>query len=135
MSAAAFALQKAIYAALGADPGVKAELGDPVRVFDDPPPAAAFPYAVLGDARISKYPGLPGGAEHDFHIEVFSRHAGRREVKRVIDVLYDALHEKDLALDGARLVNLRFLSAETYRREGGEAYQGLARFRAVTEAA
>ena len=38
----AWALQEAIYAALAADAGVKAVLGDPARIYDDAPPEAIF---------------------------------------------------------------------------------------------
>jgi hypothetical protein len=135
MSVRSFSLQQAIYGALAADPGVQAELGAPARVFDDPPADAALPYAVIGETRASRIPGHPTGVEHEIRIEIVSRHAGRREVKRILDRLYDALHEAELALDGARLVNLRFVFADVFRRDGGEVYAGLARFRAVTEAA
>ncbi|MGE0409796.1 MAG: DUF3168 domain-containing protein [Amphiplicatus sp.] len=127
-----WALQKAVYAHLVADAGLKALLGDPPRLFDDPPPDAVFPYALLGETHAAAIAGLDGGIEHDLRIQIFSRYAGRREVKRVIDVLYDALHEADFAVEGATLVNCRFVFSDIFRRREAETYQGVARFRAAT---
>lgn len=132
MSAASWNLQKAIFARLVADAGLIAELGDPPRVYDDPPADAVFPYVLLGEARSAPLAGVDGGLEHDVRLQIFSRYAGRREVKRLIDALYDALHEADFAVDGASLVNCRFVFGDVFWRAGGEFYQGVARFRAVT---
>jgi hypothetical protein len=132
MTNAQWELQKAVYQLLAADAGVKAEIGDPARIFDDPPPDAPFPYLTLGEARASDFKGVDGGLEHDLRLYVFSRHAGRREVKRIIGAVYDALHEAALSLSGHDLVNIRFVFADAFRRLDGETYQGVARFRAVT---
>jgi hypothetical protein len=134
MTAATFALQKAIYDALQADPGVRAELGNPPRVFDEAPEGTAHPYVVIGEGRVQKTVGGEDAMEHEIRIEIFSRHGGRRDVKRVIDALIGALHDRDFALDGARLVNLAFLFGDIFTREP-HGFRGLARFRAVTEAA
>lgn len=132
MTLAAHALQRALYQRLLADPGLKAELGDPPRVYDEPPSSAVFPYLVFGEARVGDYAGVDGAAEHDLRFSVHSRHGGRREVKRVLDALYVALHEADFPVDGARLIQLRFVFADIFRRQDGESHQGAARFRAVT---
>jgi hypothetical protein len=134
MTAATLALQKALYARLRAEPALAALLGDPPRVFDAPPGTAPFPYVVIGETRAAPIAGHDSGVEHDIRIEIFSRHVGRFEVKRIVDLLFAALHGADFALDGARLVNCRFVFADVYRAEEGELYRGLARFRCVTEA-
>ncbi len=46
MTAAALALQKAVYAALVADDGVGALIGD--RIYDGAPRDAVFPYVTIG---------------------------------------------------------------------------------------
>jgi hypothetical protein len=134
MRTRSLALQKAVWAALLADAGVRAELGDPARVYDAPPEGAAHPYALLGETRMSRIPGHPSGIEHDLRIRIVSRHQGRLEVKRALDAVAAALHEADLALEDARLVNLRFAFADVFARGDG-VFEGLARFRAATEAA
>lgn len=134
MTNAQWELQKAVYQTLSADAAIKAAVGDPARIFDDPPPDALFPYLTLGEARASDWKGVEGGLEHDLRLYVFSRYAGRREVKRILSAVYDALHEAALTLAGHDLVNIRFVFADAFRRTDGETYQGVARFRAVTMA-
>ncbi len=126
-------LQKAVYQALAQDAALQAEIGDPPRIYDDPPPDAAFPYLTLGEARAADWKGVEGGLEHDIRLHVFSRYAGRREVKRIIGAVYDALHDAALTLAGHQLVNIRFVFGDAFRRQDGETYQGVARFRAVTQ--
>ena len=133
MTSAQWELQKAVYQALRADAGLKAEIGDPARIFDDPPPEALFPYLTIGEARASDWKGVEGGLEHDLKLYVFSRYAGRREVKRILGAVYDALHEAALTVTGHNLINIRFVFADAFRRSDGETYQGVARFRAVTQ--
>ena len=132
MTNAQWELQKAVYQALRADAELIAQIGDPARIFDDPPPEAIFPYLTIGEARASDYKGLDGGLEHELKLYAFSRYAGRREVKRILSSVYDALHEAALTLAGHDLVNIRFVFADAFRRLDGEIYQGVARFRAVT---
>ena len=122
MTSAQWELQKAVYQALRADAGLKAEIGDPARIFDDPPPEAPYPYLTIGEARASDYKGLDGGLEHDLKLYAFSRYAGRREVKRILSAVYDALHDAALTLSGHDLVNIRFVFADAFRRLDGEIY-------------
>ena len=133
MSARQWPLQVALYTVLSAHAGLRAELGDPPRIHDDPPAPAVFPYLLLGEARVADYPGLPGGAEHDIRLSVFSRHGGRREVKRLLDLAVEALHDARFPVEGATLVQCRFVFADAFRRRDPELFEGVARFRAVTQ--
>ena len=128
-----WALQKALYLALASNAGLKAEIGDPPRLYDDAPAGAALPYLLLGEAREAPLAGHDGAFEHDLRFTAHSRHGGRREVKRVVAALYDALQDAAIAVEGARLVSLRFVFADVFRRDG-ELYSAVVRFRAVTEA-
>ena len=133
MSDAVWALQRALYQTLSADAGIQALLGAPARIYDDPPPDAAFPYLVIGATQASDWKGVDGGLQHDFRLHAFSRYAGRREVKEISGAVYDALHEAAFPVDGHRLVNIRFVFADAFRRQDGEAYHGVIRFRAATQ--
>ena len=133
MSNALWEMQRAIYQALAADAGVRAEIGEPPRLYDDPPVDAAFPYLTIGESKMRYWRGVDGGFEHEIRLNIVSRYAGRREVKRIMGAVYDALHETALTLAGHRLVNIRFVFADAFRRQDGEVYQGAMRFRAVTE--
>lgn len=133
MSASAWAIQKAVYAALAANADLKAELGDPVRIYDEPPKGAVYPYAVLGEGRAAPLAGHDGATEHDIRLQIYSRHGGRREVRRIIDALHDALHDADFEVESHRLVNCRFVFADIFSRTENDVYHGAARFRAVVE--
>lgn len=133
MTSASWALQRAIYQHLRSDAGLKTEIGDPPRLYDDPPVGAAFPYVTLGETRASDWKGVDGGIEHDLKLYAFSQYAGRREIKRIMGALYDALHEAPLTLSGHTLVNIRFVFGDSFRRQDGDTYQGVARYRAVTQ--
>lgn len=130
---AADALHRAVHAALSTSIVIKTELGDPPRVYDDVPQGAAFPYLIVGEGRTRPLSGVEGAFEHDFTIAIVSRHAGRAEVRRLIDALYDALHEAAFPVSGHRLVGIRFVFADAVRRGDNDLYRGAVRFRAVTE--
>ena len=132
MSAAGLALQKAIHAALVADAGVGALVGD--RIFDVVPRAATFPYVTLGDARVADWStGTEAGAEHRLALHVWSRERGKTECWAVLEALEAALHDAALALDGHALINLRVETADVGMDRDGITWHGVARLRAVTE--
>lgn len=130
---AASALHQAVYDALISNIVIKTELGDPPRVYDDVPAGAAFPYLIVGEGQARPLSGVDGAFEHDFTIAIVSRHAGRAEVRRLIDALYDALHETAFPVSGHRLVGIRFVFADAIRRGDNDLYRGAVKFRAVTE--
>ena len=127
-----WSFQQAVYGHLVDHDALKGELGNPVRVYDDPPPDALFPYLVLGEVRTEAYDGIEGGMAHDLRLHAFSRYAGRREVKSILDSLYTALHDAELPIADHCLVSLRFVFADVFRRPDRTIYQGVARFRAIT---
>ena len=133
MTDASLSLQRAIYAHLLADAGVKALIGDPARVYDDPPVGAVFPYLTLGEAKTRTLAGVEGGVEHDIRLYAFSKYAGRLEIKQIMGAAYDALHDAALALQDHQLISLRFVFGDAFRRIDGETYQAVSRFRAVTQ--
>lgn len=130
---ASWALQKAVYARLAADAPLAAEIGTPPRIYDAPPADAAFPYIVLGEGHAAPLAGHEAASEHDVRIGIVSRHAGRRDIRRIADRLYDALHDADFPVEGHRLVNCRFVFADAFRRGETHTHTGAVRFRAVIE--
>ena len=128
---AAFALQRAIRAALLADDAVKALLGDPARVFDAAPADAPTPFAVFSETRVR--PIGPGLCEHDVRLSVQSSYRGRREAQAILVAIHDALNERDLAVEGARLVSLRVVFSDCFWRPEQDRASGVIRLRAVTE--
>jgi len=135
MSGASWELQKAVFAALGADAGVTALIGDPARIYDDAPAGAALPYVAIGeDIETDWSTATEAGSEHALTIHIWSRAGGRKEAKAILAAIRDALHDAAPALDDHAVVNLRFQFAHVLREPDGETWHGIARFRAVTEA-
>lgn len=128
-------LQKAIYASLVADAPLVAVLGA-ARVYDDVPRAAAFPYVTFGPGTTRDWStGTEAGAEHLVTLRAWSKAGGEKQVHEILEALRAALHEAALTVSGHRLVSLRHEVSDMLRGGDGETYQGIARFRAVTEPA
>jgi hypothetical protein len=133
MSTSAVALRAAIHDALVADAPLNALLGGP-KVYDEPPPSAAFPYVTLGDARVTDWStGSERGEEHQLTLHAWSRQGGHKEAHLVAGALLQALDDAPLVLTDHRLINFRFALADVRREADGRTYHALVRFRAVTE--
>jgi hypothetical protein len=134
VTSASLSLQKAIWAALVADAGVGALIGD--RIYDSPPRDAVFPYATIGPASAADWStGTEDGTEHRMTLHAWSRGRGQSECHAIAEAIRAALNDAALALDGHALVNLRFETADTRREADGITWRGTIRFRAVTEPA
>jgi hypothetical protein len=125
---AAWALQKAVYAALTADAALTALCSG--RVFDAVPKKAAFPYVVIGEAEERDGGGI---VTHALSLHLWSRANGAREVKQIADAVRACLDGAPLALDGHVLIDLAFVAADYVRQSDGETWRGSLRFRAATE--
>ena len=135
MSDPARALQAAVFAALSADAGLEAIVGE-ARIFDGAPRNADAPYVHLGEMSVRDWStATEAGVEILFAIVGWSRAAGRSEAMAIAERARAVLHETALTLDGWRLVNLRHVATETARAEKPEGRRAVARFRAVMEAA
>lgn len=133
MSSAA-ELQKAIFAALGANEAL-ADLVD-TRILDHAPANVSFPYITFGRASVYDWStATESGAEQIFTLHVWSRSKGKKEALAIIELVRETLHDGELALEGHALVNLRLEFSEARYDERNEAHHGVMRFRAVTEPA
>ena len=133
MADSGWELQQAIYAALASNGALTALLGGP-NIFDDVPQRADFPYLTFGRSSIRDWStGTEEGSEHLLTLHVWSREAGRRQVRQIMSLLRATLHDQPLALTGHHLVNLRHELSEARREPDGDTYRGIVRFRAVTE--
>lgn len=116
------------------DTGVKAVLGNPARIYDEPPRDALFPYATLGRVETEPAESAGSGAlEHALTLHVWSRYGGRAEALDAIGALREALHDAPLALDGRKLVILFATFCDVFRAGDGRTTHGVIRFRAITE--
>ncbi len=129
---ASWELQQAVFAALNGDAALAARI---IGVFDQVPSGTAFPYVVIGDSKSEDWSSATfTGQEHRFTVEVWSQDSGRMEVKEIMGLIHDVLHDAPLALTGHQLVNLRLLTAEDALEADGITYRGTLKFRAVTQA-
>ncbi|OCW55768.1 DUF3168 domain-containing protein [Hoeflea olei] len=126
-------LLKAVVARLAADAELTAITG-PGRIFDRPVTRAEPPYLVLGEMTSSDF-GTGDGAmsEHRFEIDAWCGQNGRRQAAELAEAVRAALHDADIALEGAVLVTLRHERTLTRRVPKSGFHVARVRFRAVTE--
>lgn len=128
------ALLAAMRAAMLDHADVQAVLGDPARVYDDPPPDVAFPYVTLG--RMESRPADASASdalEHVITLHAWSRYGGRAEALDVIAALRASLHNASLEVAGCKLVLLLATFADVFRSGDGRTTHGVLRLRAITE--
>ena len=127
------ALQKALIAHLADDPGLRALLGEPPRIWDAPPGRPGFPYLRIGRCESRPVRAAGCGIEHGMTLTVVSRFRGTEEAKAVLAALRVALADVVLATDGVRTVSLRPGFADVYPAPDGHRTFAVLRVRAVTE--
>ena len=127
------ALQKALIAHLTDDPGLRALLGAPPRIWDAPPGRPGFPHLLIGRSESRPVRAAGCGIEHGMTLTVVSRFRGTEEAKAVLAALRVALADVVLAADGVRTVSLRPGFADVYPAPDGQRTFAVLRVRAVTE--
>lgn len=130
---AALALQAAMQTVLLADAELVAALGGE-RVFDHVLQGTPMPYLTIGEIETRDWSTQTDrGAEHRVTLRAWSGRRGRKEAHGVIKEAQRVLDGASLDLDGHRLVSLSATFWTVVRTLEGEAYEGVLRFRAVTE--
>lgn len=125
------ALQRALFAALAADPEVAALVGD--GIYDHVPADAAFPYAQLGDTQtLEDAAEGVDGTECFVDVHGFSRGPGRMEAKALAAALVAVL-SGDLALTGHRVIERTSEGVRTYFEGDGVTAHVVVSFRYLTE--
>ena len=132
---ASWALQRGVYQALAGSLDLTTLLGG-VRVYDDTPQSAPYPFITLGQSVVRDWStGTEDGAEHDLTLHVWSRSGGKKQVQEIIEAIKLVLHDRPLALPDHHLVNLRYELSEARLDPDGDTFHGIVRYRAVTEPA
>jgi hypothetical protein len=127
------ALQTAVVERLSTNAVIVGITG-PDRIFDRRITRAEPPYLVLGEAVARDWStGDQAGTEHRFEIEAWTQKNGRRQAVELADAVRAALHDGDLTLAGATLVNLRHERTVTRRAPRSGLHLARLSFRAVTE--
>lgn len=103
-----------------------------VPVYDDVPEQTVYPYVVLGEETATNDGSKTlDGVEHTLTIHAWSQYRGRREIKEIMQSVYSLLHNSDITVSGASLVNLRQEFATTLSENDNITRHGVMRFRAV----
>lgn len=128
------ALQQALLTQLKANADLAVLLGNPPRVYNEPPADLVYPYVSLGRSETRPWGGLDGeGLEHVLSLTVVSVFGGSEEAKAVMALVRLSLHGAALSLDGHRLINLRVTYADLFKAADWRSTYGVLRLRAVTE--
>jgi hypothetical protein len=134
MTTSLFAVQEAVYRALTSSAPMQTLAGNPARLYDVVPPAALFPYITLGDVLIKQFDTKDqNGFEQLLVLHVWSRYRGRKELKQIIQTIYDVLHNATLTVSGANYVSCQFQSASTAQENDGLTLHGILRYRIVVQ--
>lgn len=103
-----------------------------VPVYDDVPEETVYPYVILGEETATNDGSKTlDGVEHTLTIHAWSQYRGRREIKEIMQSVYSLLHNSDITVSGASLVNLRQEFATTLSENDNITRHGVMRFRAV----
>jgi hypothetical protein len=129
---AELALRSAIRTAALADATLAGAVNS--SFFDGAPKDALFPFVAFGDVVLRDWStGSDAGLEHQFTLDIWSSQPGNGETLKIADQILDFLGRTVLQLQGAQLIDLRFVSFEARRESNGRYAKGRLRFRAITE--
>lgn len=131
-------LMTAIHTALTGDSALTTLVG--TKIYDDPPHQnhADFndlPYVVYGDQEFSDYAGdvLDDAEEINLEIEAWSNYDGRKEVADIASRIKAVLHDQNLSVSGATLVNMRLSNAIIMKDPEDGTWKSLQTFRIVLQ--
>ena len=130
------ALQKALIETLSAAESVRALLGDPARIFDEPPSGAIFPYATIGRLETqSNGASAHDGLAHAVILHVWSRYGGRGEAQSILAAFRAVLDDAALSLEGRRVTLCLVTLIDAFRAGDGRTTQGVLRLKIHSEPA
>ena len=126
-------LQQAIFSTLNSASITDYENHAITGVFDDVPENTAYPYVVIGEeTSINAATKTLDAHEHTLTIHVWSQYrGGMRDVKVIMQQIFTALHNSDITVSGASLVNIRHEFEQVLLEQDGITRHGIMRFRVV----
>ena len=129
------ALVKATIAWLAEDEGLAGMLGQPARIWAQPPQNPAYPHLLIGRSEGRDVPADGCGVEHLMTLTCVSTVAGAEEARAIVAAVRARLGDAVLAADGVRTVSVRMTFAEVFRTADFRRTCAVMRVRAVTEEA
>ncbi|MFR9807065.1 DUF3168 domain-containing protein [Pseudonocardia sp. RS010] len=131
MATAAWPVQRALYAALVALPGLAGEPGPGVvAIYDEPPEDAPKPYVVLGELDEQADDAHDRqGIDAGITLHVWSAYRGFREIAGIFVQLDTALDRKPIEIPGLVDVSIAAVSKTLQRDPDPDLRHGVARYR------
>lgn len=124
-----FAIQAAIYSRLTTYAPLTG-----YSTYDHVPQNATFPYNVIGEGTATQWDTDDSvGSDATVTIHTWSRYRGRKEVKEIQKLIYDALHRYELPVAGSHTVTVEWEYTDTMLDPDGLTRHGVIRFRIITE--
>lgn len=134
MSGAEAALEVAILSLLAADAGVRAALGDPLRVSEAGEGRPAYPYLEVAQHVSEPRDAADAEAsEHRVDIYMLSRAGGRQAAKDAVAAARAALRNGALAMEGWRCILLAPAFTDLMWLRAGNVFRAHLRVRAIIE--
>ena len=121
-------LQTTVYNALIGNNPLTAKLGGN-NIYDFVPEGTSFPYVKVGDqTMVDDGTKDKKGSDFTLIVHTFSRYRGSKEIKEIMSLIYDVLHESSLSVSGASN-NMRFEFSDIIKEPDGLTTHGVQRFR------
>ena len=128
MSNFSVALQTTVYNALIGNNPLTTKLGGN-NIYDFVPENTSFPYVKIGDqTMVDDGTKDKKGSDFTLIVHTFSRYRGSKEIKEIMSLVYDVLHESSLSVSGA-FNNMRFEFSDIIKENDGLTTHGMQRFR------
>ena len=126
MSDYAVAVQTAVYDALNGNSSLTSSVSG---IYDFVPESTSFPYVKVGDqTMVEDGTKDKKGSDFTLMVHTFSRYRGSKEIKEIMSLVYDILHESSLSISGA-MNNMRFEFSDIIKESDGLTTHGVQRFR------
>lgn len=126
MSDYAVAVQTAVYDALNGNSSLTSSVSG---IYDFVPESTSFPYVKVGDqTMVEDGTKDKKGSDFTLMVHTFSRYRGSKEIKEIMSLVYDILHESSLSISGA-MNNMRFEFSDIIKESDGLTTHGVQRFK------
>lgn len=129
-------LQTAIVAVLRANADLKTLIGDPIRLYQDVPADAVFPYVTIGEAQVvPDFAECIDGSEVFPVFHIWSRASGFTEAKKIAATIWAALSSATLTMTQNRCILLErdALGDQAMRDPDGTTKHIASHYRALCE--
>ena len=120
-----FDLQTAVYSLLSGDSTLDGLVGNN-RIYDSVPQNSAYPYVVIGLETSSNIGTKTlDGNIYSLDIDVWSQYRGQKQIKQVMERLYELLNDATISVSGASSIMSYVRNTSTFVEVDGITRHGL----------